>query len=190
MQKRQHLLKLESLDARCVKSDLPVCHKIVHGYFGVKKNELFSFYTEGSTRVHDLKIVSNILLSKIVPFISVTVSPIIGIHSLKLFTSIRLHACSVTASKQSHNLCPKLCFGLPVLLLLCVLRKCYWCRLVIELFNTLFKSVILYYINVYNSFTNVCLMYSMRECLYFINKLPAVFNVRWSLYENWEKEKR
>jgi len=30
----------------------------------------------------------------------------------------------------------------------------------IELFNTLVKSIILYYINVYNSFSNVCLMYA------------------------------
>jgi len=83
------LLKLESLEARRVKSDLSVRNKIVHGYVGINKKwiKLFSFITADSTRVHDFKFVSNILLSMIVPFISVTASQIIGIHSLKLFTS-------------------------------------------------------------------------------------------------------
>jgi len=37
MQERQHLLKLESLEARRVKSDLSVRNKIVHGYVGINK---------------------------------------------------------------------------------------------------------------------------------------------------------
>jgi len=41
--KRLQLLKLESLEARCVKADLVLCHKIVLGHVDTDKNKLAYF---------------------------------------------------------------------------------------------------------------------------------------------------
>jgi len=92
-------LNLDSLESRRVKTDLLLCFKIMHGYVGIDKNDLFLIDCDRVTRGHDLRIRKQhtVINSRLFHFSQRVIK-----HWNKLSRE-QVHSSSISAFKRSIN---------------------------------------------------------------------------------------
>ena len=92
-------LNLDSLESRRIKTDLLLCFKIMHGYVGIDKNDLFIVDCDRVTRGHDLRIRKQhtVINSRLFHFSQRVIK-----HWNKLSRE-QVHSSSISAFKRSIN---------------------------------------------------------------------------------------